>query len=308
MKDDQRKFSCPRCAALQVVVAARCADCGVEMHVAKLTCTVSPGPGASVGTEWLLLPHDYDLGRQDGNDLVMGDQFVSRHHLKLLYMNGGFYVKNQSSNRTEGDPEFCRLEHEDFLSLGSGRLKLEYLFPEARLSLDLMRQVLDGIYEMQYAETITEACRDVLGGFLSLTELEKGYAFGLRRVGKEILLTELASMATGGGILPPQDYRISQTLLSKVLDSRGEPLLYSDDHSDLPASTSIVKFHLKSVVCVPLLDREDRIVGVIYGDSRQLTTTHLIQFKPCMMLLARLLMRRLGELGFPAKAASKPKG
>jgi hypothetical protein len=277
------------------------------MHVAKLTCTVSPGPGGAVGDVWLLLPREYDIGRHEGNHLVMGDHFVSRHHLKLIYMDGAFYAKNHATNREEGEPEFCRLENEDFLAVGTGRLKLEYLMPEVRLPLSSLRTTLEGLYEMQYATSVADACRELLRGFLPLTDLEKGYVFGLRRGKAEVQLVELAGLAADGKPLPPQDYRISQTLLAKVLGRNGEPLIYGENMSNAPASSSIARFRLKSVICVPLLDEMDETVGILYGDSRSLTTHQLSQFKPALVALARLLMRRLNELGFAAAAtAAKP--
>jgi hypothetical protein len=234
----------------------------------------------------------------------MGDHFVSRHHLKLIYLDGAFYAKTHATNRTEGEPEFCRLENEDFLSVGTGRLKLEYLMPEARLPLAALRMTLEGLYEMQFAPSVAEACRELLRGFLCLTELEKGYVFGLRRVKTEAQLIELAGMGSDGNALPPQDYRISQTLLARVLSRRGDPLIYGEDLSAAPASSSIARYRLKSVICVPLQDEMDQTVGILYGDSRSMTTHQLSQFKPSLAILARLLMRRLRELGYAATPAS----
>ena len=296
-EDRNREFSCPSCSAQYVGAESTCAACGADMYVAKLTCTVSPGPGGAVGDVWMLLPREYDIGRHESNNLVMGDHFVSRHHLKLIYMDGAFYAKNHATNRDEGEPEFCRMENEDFLSVGTGRLKLEYLMPEVRLPLSALRTTLEGLYEMQYATSVTDACRELLRGFLPLTELEKGYVFALRRGKAEAQLVELAGLAADGKALPPQDYRISQTLLARVLGRCGEPLIYGESLSNAPASSSIARFRLKSVICVPLQDEMDQTVGILYGDSRSLTTHQLSQFKPALVVLARLLMRRLRELG-----------
>lgn len=291
------EFPCPACGATQAGPDPRCTACGADMTVARLTCTVSPGVGAAVGDSWPLLPREYSIGRHEGNDLVMGDHFVSRQHLKLIYMDGAFFAKTHATNRNEDEPEFCRLENEDFLSVGTGRLKLEYVLPEVRLSLEAMRQVLAGLYEMGFATGVPDACREVLRGFLKLTELEKGYVFGLRRGKDTVQLAEWASLDADGAMPPHQDSRISQSLLAKVLGHRGEPLVYSEDLATAPASSSIVRFRLKCVVCIPLQDEADETVGIIYGDSRQLTTHHLSQFKPCLTILGRLLMRRLQELG-----------
>jgi len=290
------EFNCPVCHEKYVVARDLCDKCGNSMLVGTLTCTVSPGDGIEGGHVWKLLPHDLSIGRHGENDIVVNDQYVSRQHMKLVFMDNAFFVKNLSVNRDPEEPEFFRLEHEDFLTVGIGKLKLEYILPEVNVPLAVMQSAMAMLYELHFAGEVKVACQAVLDVFLGITGLEKGYVFEFEFNGDEIDMKEIVGRTKDQSDLLPNDYQISQTVLQKVLSCKSEPLIYSDDLSNAPATSSIVRYRLKSIICVPLLNEKDQTVGIIYGDSQKVETRHLAQFKILLQTIAKLLMLRLNVL------------
>jgi signal transduction histidine kinase len=94
-------------------------------------------------------------------------------------------------------------------------------------------------------------------GFLMLVDKETGELVvkAARNMGEEL----------AGGASPP----ISVGMARKVFDG-GEPVITSDAQSDsrFRDHRSVVDLNIRSVVCVPLKDRSDRAMGVIYVDER----------------------------------------
>jgi signal transduction histidine kinase len=58
--------------------------------------------------------------------------------------------------------------------------------------------------------------------------------------------------------------------IARQVAASGTPVLTSDALSDerFRDHKSVVSFHIRSVVCVPLVERDGRVLGVIYVDSR----------------------------------------
>ncbi len=61
---------------------------------------------------------------------------------------------------------------------------------------------------------------------------------------------------------------LSLTVLNETVET-GKSVLFMDAAgADQPASTSIILTGLRSVVCVPVFDRSQQVVALIYADNR----------------------------------------
>jgi class 3 adenylate cyclase len=72
---------------------------------------------------------EVQLGREPGNDLVVANQYVSRHHSRIYYRGGKFVLVDQSANGTYLEPTGeakIVLRREEGLLHGSGRIYLGF--------------------------------------------------------------------------------------------------------------------------------------------------------------------------------------
>ncbi len=166
---------------------------------------------------------------------------------------------------------------------------------DRNLDLQTTQDILESLCQLQRSADARAACRVVLDLILDITGLEKGYVFGFEFVGNEIRLLEKASSdprknSSAG------EYQISQSKLQEVISGNGKILFYRDDMSNAPTTESIIKYHLKSVICVPLINSKNIIVGIVYADSTSTPLEQIEPFEPLLRNLSRLLMFRLQAL------------
>lgn len=122
-----------------------------------------------------------------------------------------------------------------------------------------------------------------------LTNAERGYIILKDPDTGELefrVSNESGVMGTGvtGGDRP----QISMTVVNEVM-STGEPLLADNAFKDerLANQQSIINFTLRSVLCVPLLYKDD-ILGAVYVDNRMLTGIFSEREKNLMMAFANI--------------------
>jgi hypothetical protein len=109
---------------------------------------------------------------------------------------------------------------------------------------------------------ITEAMQQII----ELTGAERGYILW-RKPDSEALEFRVACSIEND----PSDksFEISRTIVNRVIET-AEPLLTDNASSDarMDNSASVAFFALRSVLCVPLKDREGVVVGVVYVANR----------------------------------------
>ncbi|MGH2516921.1 MAG: FHA domain-containing protein, partial [Ktedonobacterales bacterium] len=137
--------TCFRCGAANNPANRFCTTCGYDLtgaraHVDRyllpnghpLRCRITLYNGPLVGHSYVLHQDTTTLGRTAGNDVVIPDGTVSRHHARLLFHNGQWSVEDlRSSNGTWVNGTRTKrptpLMHGDELRLGDDLLRFELL-------------------------------------------------------------------------------------------------------------------------------------------------------------------------------------
>ena len=110
---------------------------------------------------------------------------------------------------------------------------------------EILKQVVDGIVRVTGCER----------GFLMLREPDGSLSFAIARSNDE-------------QDLPEQDFSVSLTIVNQVAETHEHSFAPSiQETEDLRDSKSILAMNTQSYICLPM-EFEDRLVGVIYADSK----------------------------------------
>ena len=79
---------CPKCSAENSPDEARCTACGASLAVAVLEVIRGDLPEKIR----FLRPRSYTIGRARHNDIALNEPSISKHHARLEYQDGRFFV------------------------------------------------------------------------------------------------------------------------------------------------------------------------------------------------------------------------
>ena len=207
------------------------------------------------------------IGRVAGNDVVLDDPTVGATHANLLrsgdtitinavdskselYVNG---KKVRSAPVGPGDKILIgrfELELRDGLPPKAGRT------PEN--STESLEKLVDFAAQLMREESPERLFGQLLESVVSLTGAEKGFVIVLRNGERELAAAHnTAGDETGLN-------RVSDTIIDQVVEHR-KAVIVSDAMKDrkFGQSRSVVDLKLSSVMCVPLMFRND-LLGVLY--------------------------------------------
>ncbi|MCP4804831.1 MAG: GAF domain-containing protein [Proteobacteria bacterium] len=227
-----------------------------------------PGTGESV--QVALRKPIVSIGRAPGNDIVLTDPAVSPTHANLLkkphhvtisvvqrgaevYVNGR---RARSADLTVGDKVLI------------GRYELHILDGEpsldepaevgGRAALDGMGQLVGFSRKLMEEESPDRLFKLLLKAVVEVNEAEKGFVIFFKDGERHLA----ASHNVGKETLDLS--RVSDSIIDRVVESR-KPIIVSDAVQDsrFGQAKSVVDLRLSSVMCVPLLYRND-LLGVLY--------------------------------------------
>lgn len=106
-----------------------CSSCGNGLaDESCLVCRILVLGEEQVRQEYLVSSAERYLGRDEGNDIVVGDEEVSARHARVCLVEGAFWVEDlQTTNGTfvngERIREATRLQNEDLIKIGRTMLQ-----------------------------------------------------------------------------------------------------------------------------------------------------------------------------------------
>jgi Nif-specific regulatory protein len=259
------------------------------------------------------------VGRAQGNDLVLEDPRVSRHHA-LLERDGGVY---NFENLTQGNPIFLngtrrvsgQIGPGDVLQLGDTHVSLaesgtESVAPVAmstarpaerapltdtvivpgieRARLELLAEIVKVLPREEDRESFLDR---VLAAIFRIMDVRRAVLAMRLDAGSPVEIVASRNREEGGG-----EVVVSRTIISKAMAS-GEGLLTSNAMADsaLAGVDSVVDLQIKSAICVPILRGEEPI-GVLYGDNRARARSFTREDLQFMSLIARILSMLLENM------------
>jgi adenylate cyclase len=152
-------------------------------------------------------------------------------------------------------------------------LKIQSLMPRFQTAVEALareRQALQALYEVGQAVNSTLELSDVLNHvmdrIIQLTGAERSFLMLKdETTGElEVRVARNVDRAT----LRHSEFAVSRTIVQQVAGG-GRPIVTTNAQADprFAAQESVVAYSLRSILCVPLLAR-DQVTGVIYADNR----------------------------------------
>ena len=226
-------------------------------------------PATRLPVEVALRKPIVSVGRAPGNDIVLADPAVSPTHANLLkkpnhvtvsvvqrgaevYVNGR---RARSADLTPGDKVLI------------GRYELEVHAGEpgavgdvdgAEPNLDGMGQLVGFSKQLMEEQSPDRLFKLLLKAVVEISEAEKGFVIFFKDGDRHLAASHNVHKET------LDLSRVSDSIIDKVVESR-KPLIVSDAVQDgrFGNAKSVVDLRLSSVMCVPLLYRND-LLGVLY--------------------------------------------
>ncbi|MDQ7024889.1 MAG: adenylate/guanylate cyclase domain-containing protein [Anaerolineae bacterium] len=147
--------------------------------------------------------------------------------------------------------------------------KLETALVEEQTELGQLRALADMAAEITTSLEVQKVLEETMDLVIALTRAERGYVVSLDEATNEFIFrfsrdNTLKPGQAQSGTTP----KISQSVLRKVIETR-EPILTDNASNDdrFEGNVSIVNLSLRSVLCVPLIFKEETL-GAVYVDNR----------------------------------------
>ncbi|MDG1482085.1 MAG: sigma 54-interacting transcriptional regulator [Myxococcota bacterium] len=211
------------------------------------------------------------IGRKQGNDVVLEDTTIAATHANLIRNKDKSYTLSvvQRGNEVYVNGRLersARLTKGDRALIGRFELTLMDGEPAAKepeggsggLGVKALEQLVEFSSQLMKETSPETLFKTLLEAVVSMTRAEKGFVIFFKDGGRHLA----ASHNVGKETLDIS--RVSDTIIDRVI-ARRRPVIVSDAMADrtFGRSRSVVDLKVSSVMCVPLLYRND-LLGVLY--------------------------------------------
>jgi len=264
-------------------------------QVAVMYATLKVIHGSEIGRELGLSSTEVYLGRGRDCDIVIEDASASRRHARLLLEGDAFTIEDlKSTNRTyvNGAPVVgrLRLKDQDLIRIGETQFLFKASLPAAVPKVEgEFTTVLDSVDAFPGTDTVVKVNAEAkLRAILQITQaldrtLDLGALLDTMLEGLFDIFPyanrALVLMLDGDELVPRAvrhrrdeegSIHYSKTIVDRVMGERQAILSQDIPHDDrFPATQSIMKLRIRSVMCVPLLSREKEAIGVIQLEAQR---------------------------------------
>lgn len=228
-------------------------------------------PVSKITTVHIIKKPVVSIGSKRGNDVVIADPVVADTHLNII-KKGDTYTATILAKGYEAYLngklfKSTRVKFGDRLLVGRFELRLmegqpKEDEPAEDTSLNSLKQLVDFSDHLMRDTDPEKVFTKLLAAVVELTRAEKGFI---------IVLKDGQRHVTANHNVHDTKMDISDSILNRVVESR-KPLIISDAMNDITfaKAKSVVDLRLSSVMCVPLLYRDD-LIGAIYLGNDSIT-------------------------------------
>jgi transcriptional regulator with GAF, ATPase, and Fis domain len=220
--------------------------------------------------EVVITPPRFTLGRAPYNDLPLQDDSIAEEHAEIILDKAGEYLISNlttTSVTLVNQKKILRqkLSDNDEIKIG----KSVFLFKRDSYSAETQKFLT--LAEVSQAINSSLELKQVLNliidSALKITKGERGFI--VLREPQTALLRVKVSRLMEAAELRDTEESFSRSIVKMVLN-QGEPIITANAAKDerFKHQTSIIQQKLKSVIATPLKDKQKRVLGVIYLDSK----------------------------------------
>lgn len=231
-------------------------------------------PDAAAVPRWLAPGDRLRIGRSPDCDLVIDDPSISRVHAELVFDDGAWQLRDLGSKNgcfVDGMPTRCQvLPLNCWLRLGDVHCEFaqyDRAQADAMRSREQNRRARSAILTQQVATAprFESLLDDVLQGVLELSGCTRGFLL-LAQAGDYLVR---ASAGTEPAALGRAEFTGSVGAVERTLAQR-RPVVVNQVENEpwLSSRASVIDGGLRTLVCLPLLDR-DKVLGAVYADRRE---------------------------------------
>lgn len=292
----ESSYNCYSCGFLNNKTKVICEKCGTPGAIAALQST---GKGCVPESYlWPLFPHDLSIGFAPDCDVVIPGKNIEASHCRLNYMKKSFFIAVAPNDPpillsgrkvTAGMKQ--RIADKSTIKIGSEEFKIIYfntattdasvtesdkrdLKVMAENSINQVSSRLIKIVSINQklleCQTAHDVYETVIDSVLNMTGLDRGYGFRVKIDGEQLNVKEVMARTSTGETFNEKDFTISRSIMTKVLESGGAAII-EDADTNVNSTVSMFNFNIKTVVCLPLMGRNDNgekeLIGIIYADK-----------------------------------------
>lgn len=214
------------------------------------------------------------IGRAADCDLVLDRSGISKHHTQIVFDHNQFLVRDlESKNKTlvNGDPiKERKLSDRDLITLGGIDLQFRTvqerdLDVAAQKSLNKIQSAARFTRSISRNLTLDPILDEVMNALIQLSQAERGFLLVEDQEGK---LQMARSVNIGSDELRSKEFRLSMSAIERAIETK-EAVAISNamDDTYFGDQSSVQDLELKTLVCVPMITPDNRVIGVLYADS-----------------------------------------
>ncbi|MCK4667238.1 FHA domain-containing protein [Candidatus Dependentiae bacterium] len=155
---------------------------------------------------------------------------------------------------------------ERLISVQNELVKMQESFLQAKKSNQVLRIMYDVGKVVNSVTDLRMLMNVVMDLALKVVSAERGYLMLYEKEANSLITKVARNM--GKNVTDLNNLEISQTIAKEVYKS-SKPILTIDAQNDdrFSTSTSIVMYNIRSVICVPLRNKKEEAIGIIYVDN-----------------------------------------
>jgi pSer/pThr/pTyr-binding forkhead associated (FHA) protein len=243
------------------------------MSLAKLILTEPFKPT----THLLIHKTPFVIGRSAECDLVLDRTSISKRHNQILFDGEQFLIQDlQSKNGTLVNGEMvkqAKLADHDLISIGGVDLLFRKV-EEKQLNADLERNLNRLQSAIKFTKAITARAPskvldplldEIMNALMQLSQAERGF---LLLEDEEGTLQMVRSVNITSADLRSEKFRLSMSAVERAIENKTAVAISNAlDDTYFGDQTSVQELELKTLVCVPVMNGEEHVIGILYADS-----------------------------------------
>lgn len=222
----------------------------------------------------VLAKNPFIIGRNADCDLILDRPSISKHHVRITF-DGEQYIAHdlESKNGTMLNGKTIQtatLKDSDIITLGGidlifQRILQEQLQADLEKNLDMFKSAMRFTKAINANQILDPILDEIMNALMRLSQAERGF---LLLADEQNGLQMKRSVNITSEELKDEGSRLSVTAVDKALQSHQTVAVSNAlDDSYFGGQTSVQELALRTLVCIPIVGDEDRVLGILYADS-----------------------------------------